>query len=658
MSNNLLIGLSSLLLPLGLYGVPAQSSTSYQRFYRSASINGFPEIPATNMAATHVVRDAVMVAADDVEIVSVSPIKELVIVDAAVQDKSVFYRAVKPGVEIVEIDSSQPGLSQLKQILANYKNLTALHIISHATAGELSLGNSRVNATSLKQEVDTFSALKGALVDGADLFLYGCDVASGESGEELLEIIRSNTGLDVAASTNKTGNADSGGDWELEIQQGDIQNTLAFSPKALADFSGVLASEVYYANSFPQNGYEPSLTSLDNDFLFSGSTDVYAGTFTNLLYLAINNSGGFPDGHLQLAASNTLASFELQALRIAPVRGGTPNLSCGAQLVGYTNSSTVITQNFIIPDSETAFSVNLASFYGEQITRFKINASGCFSIWHTLRIERFTVDNKKRIGDDTTPPTFENATPSATSITQNGFVLNADINEAGRLYYVVVPNDPNNLSAPAGYQVKAGQNFLSQAALLSGNQVVNTGQFSHSFTLTGLNAGTDYDVYLVAEDDESAPNRRFAKLDVTTAAAPPTVTSVTASTANGAYNAGDLISIQVNFSANVTVTGAPQLTLETGSTDRTINYSSGSGSSSLTFTYTVQAGDTTSDLDYLSSNALTLNSGSIKNGSAVDSVLTLPSPGAANSLGANKALVIDTTAPTISTSTDKVTLKA
>ncbi|WP_193771515.1 DUF4347 domain-containing protein [Candidatus Magnetaquicoccus inordinatus] len=128
----------------------------------------------------------------------------------------------------------------------------------------------------------------------------------------------------------------------------------------------------------------------------------------------------------------------------------------------------------------------------------------------------------------------------------------------------------------------------------------------------------------------------------------PTISAVSATTANGSYKAGDTVDVTVTFSEAVTVTGTPQITLETGSTDRTVNYSSGSGSSTLTFTYTVQAGDNTSDLDYTATTALALNSGTIKDGAGNDATLTLASPGAANSLGNNKAILIDTTAPTIS----------
>ena len=126
----------------------------------------------------------------------------------------------------------------------------------------------------------------------------------------------------------------------------------------------------------------------------------------------------------------------------------------------------------------------------------------------------------------------------------------------------------------------------------------------------------------------------------------PTVTSINSTTTNSTYKAGEVISIQVNFSENVTVTGTPKLTLETGSADRAISYASGTGTNQLTFTYTVQAGDTTADLDYLSTSALDLNGGTIRDAAANNAVLTLAAPGATNSLGANKAIVIDTTAPT------------
>ncbi|MGE7419076.1 FG-GAP-like repeat-containing protein, partial [Methylobacterium tarhaniae] len=127
----------------------------------------------------------------------------------------------------------------------------------------------------------------------------------------------------------------------------------------------------------------------------------------------------------------------------------------------------------------------------------------------------------------------------------------------------------------------------------------------------------------------------------------PTVTGVSASTADGTYKAGDTISLQVGFSEAVTVTGTPQLTLATGGTGRAVDYTSGSGTNSLTFTYTVQAGDTSADLDVLATTALALNGGTIKDAAGNAAALTLAAPGAAGSLGAAKAIIVDTTAPTV-----------
>jgi hypothetical protein len=135
---------------------------------------------------------------------------------------------------------------------------------------------------------------------------------------------------------------------------------------------------------------------------------------------------------------------------------------------------------------------------------------------------------------------------------------------------------------------------------------------------------------------------------------PPMIAAVTSSTADGSYIAGDTISIQVSFNEAVNVVtsgGTPTLLLETGSTDNTATYASGSGTNTLTFTYVVQAGDTSADLDFQSSTALALNGGTIKDIAGNAATLTLASPAAAGSLGANKNIVIDTTAPTTTIST-------
>jgi len=131
-------------------------------------------------------------------------------------------------------------------------------------------------------------------------------------------------------------------------------------------------------------------------------------------------------------------------------------------------------------------------------------------------------------------------------------------------------------------------------------------------------------------------------------AAAPTVTNVTSSVENGTKGfAWIKIPIQVTFSEIVNVTGVPTLELETGPTDRLATYVSGTGTTTLTFDYFILNNDTSADLDYTAAATLDhAGDSTIKNAGNQSAVLTLPAPGTAGSLGANKAIVIDAIKPT------------
>jgi hypothetical protein len=107
----------------------------------------------------------------------------------------------------------------------------------------------------------------------------------------------------------------------------------------------------------------------------------------------------------------------------------------------------------------------------------------------------------------------------------------------------------------------------------------------------------------------------------------------------GDLNAGKVITLAVNFSAAVTVNitgGTPTLTLNDGGT---ANYTGGSGSTALAFSYTVAAGQNTPDLIVSSFN---LNGATVKDGAGNTASLS----GATNANPAG-TLQIDTTVPTV-----------
>jgi large repetitive protein len=103
----------------------------------------------------------------------------------------------------------------------------------------------------------------------------------------------------------------------------------------------------------------------------------------------------------------------------------------------------------------------------------------------------------------------------------------------------------------------------------------------------------------------------------------PYITSITTSATDGHKTTGAVIPITVNFNVPVTVTGTPQLTVETGTVDTVLNYVSGSGSTALVFSdYTVAAADNpTSRFD---ANSLALAGGTILDASGNAASLTIP----------------------------------
>ncbi len=121
---------------------------------------------------------------------------------------------------------------------------------------------------------------------------------------------------------------------------------------------------------------------------------------------------------------------------------------------------------------------------------------------------------------------------------------------------------------------------------------------------------------------------------------------MSSSAANGTYRVGQVIPVTVTFSEPVAVTGTPQLSLATGTPATTaVGYTSGTGTTTLTFNYTIALGNASPDLDYAATTALALAGGTIADLAANPATLTLAAPGAVGSLGAGKNLVIDGTPP-------------
>ncbi|MCW8924280.1 MAG: DUF4347 domain-containing protein, partial [Gammaproteobacteria bacterium] len=215
---------------------------------------------------------------------------ELVIIDGKVKDMTTLIKALPYGAEWLVLDNERDGIIQLAEIVSRHQNIQALHLLSHGEDGLLKLGNSELNQESLTRYRNQLNTLAVSMAPGADLLLYGCEVAKTAKGEQFIRALKAATGLDVVASNDITRD----GDWELEVATGAI-DTATMRPEGYrasldiiaGDGSGGGASGSYYgANGGAGGGDNDTLNGTANpDVMFGdgsgGGGSAYHGPGLN-----------------------------------------------------------------------------------------------------------------------------------------------------------------------------------------------------------------------------------------------------------------------------------------------------------------------------------------------------------------------------------------
>ena len=171
---------------------------------------------------------------------SSSPRQSLVFVDTAIASYQDLISSVTPGTEIILLDPSQDGIVQITNALAQKHGVASLQILSHGSSGGLQLGQTYYNLSSLEQRANNLASWANALTDDADILLYGCNIASDDTGIQFVNYLSQITGADIAASNDLTGNAALGGDWDLEVSTGAIETNSTFIYSTLNAYNGVL----------------------------------------------------------------------------------------------------------------------------------------------------------------------------------------------------------------------------------------------------------------------------------------------------------------------------------------------------------------------------------------------------------------------------------
>ncbi|MCQ4244745.1 Ig-like domain-containing protein [Pseudomonas stutzeri] len=424
-----------------------------------------------------------------------------------------------------------------------------------------------------------------------------------------------------------------------------IDNAIALSGNATVSTGAdtTLSGVISGSNNLTKTGAGTLTLSASNTY--SGTTSLNAGT------LSIASDANLGSGALNLATGTTLLITGNTTIDNALVLTGvaTVNAGAAATLSGVISGSGGLSKAGAGSLTLTASNTNLGS---NTVSAGTLVVDGSTNSATTVA-NGATLAGGGTLGGDVIVQNGATLSPGnagAGTLTINGNLnmaagstLAVDINgaSAGSGYDQVVVNGAVDIS---GATLAVSHGYAAGPGVVY-NVIVNDAADAITGTFSGVTEGSTFSAsgngteltasYIGGTGNDLALITPIA----------PVVTNVSSSNANGTYKIGDVITVTVQFDSAVDVTGTPTLTLETGSTDRVLDYVSGSGSNTLSFSYTVQAGDTSADLEYVSSSALSLNGGTITDASNRSAILILPTPGTSGSLGANKALIVDGVRP-------------
>ena len=147
------------------------------------------------------------------EACSLSP-RDAVFIDAGVDQAEVLLQGKMAATAVYRLNQHEDAIAQISKVLAEQPQVKRIHLVAHGAPGLLRLGSGELSLETLDRYAPQ---LKAWFANSAhQLSLYGCNVAAGDAGAEFIEKLHGMTGAAIAASTTPIGQADLGGNWELD----------------------------------------------------------------------------------------------------------------------------------------------------------------------------------------------------------------------------------------------------------------------------------------------------------------------------------------------------------------------------------------------------------------------------------------------------------
>src|SRR4028119_57601 len=112
-------------------------------------------------------------------------VSTLVFIDSNVEDYQSLMSGISPNAEVIILDETRGGIEQITERLATKQNIEAIHIISHGSPGSVQLGANTLNSSNIESFGTGLQQWRKALIPGADILLYGCNVAADVSVNDI-----------------------------------------------------------------------------------------------------------------------------------------------------------------------------------------------------------------------------------------------------------------------------------------------------------------------------------------------------------------------------------------------------------------------------------------------------------------------------------------
>ncbi len=296
----------------------------------------------------------------------------LMFVDAGVGDYQSLVAAAAPGTEVYVLSSAQDAIGQITNTLLGRSGISSISILSHGADGALGFAGGALSLGNLSSHLGELKSWQQALAAGADILLYGCDVAADAVGQSFVNQIGAATGADVAASSNLTGSAALGGDWVLEYQTGTIEATAL----AVANYASVLATfHVTNTNDAGAGSLRDAISQANamagaDVINFTGSIfkdavpDLITLTSGQLLLNSDITIKGTGASKLSISGNNTSRVFEIASGNVtisglSITEGSVSNNSYGG---GILNSGSLTLNNSTVSSNKAGFGGGIKNF--------------------------------------------------------------------------------------------------------------------------------------------------------------------------------------------------------------------------------------------------------------------------------------------------------